>query len=230
MISTTDNYNVFEDPIKDIDTNLVVLMETLQECKDKDITFNFVSSWFVYGDSEIPAKESHPCNPKGFYSITKKAAEDLLISFCKTFEIEYRIFRLSNVIGKGDKFSKKKNALNYLAERIANDEDIGLYYGGDFIRDYIHVDDVCRALKIAMSDAPINQILNIGSGNPYVFRDLIKRLVEFTGSKSLISPIDPPEFHNLVQVKDMYLDTTNLQNLGFSTEISIDSALSELVS
>ena len=60
----------------------------------------------------LPVNESQPCDPKGFYSITKKCAEDLLISFCNTFGVKYRIIRLCNVMGKGDKgASSKKNAI-----------------------------------------------------------------------------------------------------------------------
>jgi nucleoside-diphosphate-sugar epimerase len=44
FISTTDNYNVYDKPQHDIYTNLTVLMETLSQCKDQDITFNFISS------------------------------------------------------------------------------------------------------------------------------------------------------------------------------------------
>ena len=52
LISTTHNYNVYDNPQLDIDTNLTVLIETLQECRGKPVTFTFVSSWFVFGDSE----------------------------------------------------------------------------------------------------------------------------------------------------------------------------------
>ena len=67
----------------DIETNLSVMMEVLEKLKEKDFVFNFISSWFVYGDTKMPASETSICFPKGFYSITKKAAEDLLISFCE---------------------------------------------------------------------------------------------------------------------------------------------------
>ena len=72
LISTTHNYNVYDNPQLDIDTNLTVLIETLQECRGRPVTFNFVSSWFVYGDTSLPAKEDAVCRPKGIYSITKK--------------------------------------------------------------------------------------------------------------------------------------------------------------
>ena len=94
MISTIHNYHIFENTHIDVDTNLSLLINTLDNAKQKfgnDFIFNFVSSWFVYGDTEIPVKETSMCKPKGFYSITKKAAEDLLISYCETFNIKYSI-------------------------------------------------------------------------------------------------------------------------------------------
>ncbi len=228
FISTTDNYNVLNDLHVDINTNLNKLMDVLEQCKGKDITFTFISSWFVYGDGPIPAKETQPCNPKGFYSITKKCAEDLLISFCKTFDIKYRILRLGNVYGGGDeKKSKKKNALQYLIDEIKQDRDISLYYGGRFIRDYIHVDDVCRAIKLCVDTAPENEIINIGSGNPYKFLYLINRVSK--NYKGTIHTIEPTDFHKIVQVKNFYLDVTKLNNLGFKPQITIEDGLESLL-
>ena len=63
LISTTHNYHVFEDPLLDIETNLSTLIKTLETCKDLDLTFNFVSSWFIYGDTELPATEDNECQP-----------------------------------------------------------------------------------------------------------------------------------------------------------------------
>jgi len=230
MISTTDNYNVLEDPYKDINTNLIKLMDVLDNCKNKDIIFNFVSSWFVYGDTDLPAKETSYCNPKGFYSITKKCAEDLLISYCKTFDIKYRILRLANVYGNNDSgTSKKKNALTYLINRIKNNEEINLYFNGYFIRDYIHVEDACKAIKLCLDKSQVNDIYNIGNGEPIVFKDIIDYVVKQTNSKSNIIAIDQPEFHRIVQVKDMYLDTTKINRLGFKKDIDIYQGISKLL-
>ena len=229
LISTTHNYNVFEDPQRDIDTNLKVLVEVLAACRDRSVTVNFVSSWFVYGETELPAREDAVCQPRGFYSITKKAAEDLLISYCQTFGMVYRIFRLANVIGPGDQFSKKKNALQFVAEQLRLHEPVDLYHGGDFYRDYLHVDDVCRAMRLLMDKAPLNTIFNVGRGENLKFRDLIDQLISLTGSRSELRAIDPPEFHRTVQVKDMYLDVARLTQLGFAPQISVNDALASIV-
>lgn len=230
MISTTDNYNVLQDPYKDINTNLSKLINVLENCKNKNIIFNFVSSWFVYGETDLPANENSNCNPKGFYSITKKCAEDLLISYCKTFKINYRILRLANVYGNNDKnVSSKKNALTYLINKIKNHEDINLYFDGYFFRDYIHVEDVCRAIKLCMERGELDEVYNIGNGEPIIFRNIINFVLKKTNSKSKVIKIDQPEFHKIVQVKDMYLNTDKIKKLGFKNSIDIYDGIAKLL-
>ena len=234
FISTTHNYNVFEDPYLDINTNLNLLVSVLEECKDKykeDVVFNFVSSWFVYGKTEdLPASESSFCDPLGFYSITKRAAEQLLVSYCETFGIKYRIIRLCNVYGASDtKVSKKKNALQYLINGILNNENINLYDGGENIRDFMHVSDVARAINLVIKKSPINDIINVGSGKPFKLIDIMSYVKEKTNSKSNFISIEPPEFHKIVQVKDMYLNVKKLDNLGFKPKYTIWDGLDMLI-
>ena len=233
LISTTDNYNSLSNLHIDIDTNLTVLMNVLERLpKGQDITFNFVSSWFVYGKNyEMPFREDHSkCNPTGFYSITKHCAEQLLVSFCQTNNIKYRIFRFANVLGEGDKkISKKKNALQYLIREIVENRDVHLYYGGEVLRDYIGVEDVASAIKLCIEKSPPNQIINIGSGRPHKFLDMINKAIEYSQSSSKIVHISPTQFHDIVQVRHSYLDTSKLVSLGFKQKKDINKIIEELV-
>jgi len=232
FISTVDNYNIHNNVHIDIDTNLSKLMDVIQANKRQDVIFNFISSWFVYGqNTDLPFNEDKTvCKPTGFYSITKKCAEEMIICFCNTFNIKYRILRLSNVLGEGDtKISRKKNALQFLIREAVNNRDIHLYYGGEVIRDYIYVDDVCRALKICVDTAPVNQIINIGSGKPYKFLDIIETAIEKAGSASRIINIEPTTFHNIVQTKHSYLDTAKLRSYGFKLNFTIEQIVERLV-
>ncbi len=229
LISRVDTQSIFTNPQLDIDTNIKVMIDVLENCKDKDVVFNFTSSSMVYGDCELPATENTCCNPKSFYAISKKCAEELLISYCKTFNIPYRILRLSNVYGKGDAgASSKKNAIQYLIQELKNNRGIKLYYGGDFIRDYLHVTDVARAIKLVVDSAPLNSIINIGSGIPYKFRYLIEEARLITGSNSEIEESSPPASHKILQVKDMCLEVEQLKSLGFEPIISIEEGIGEL--
>lgn len=233
LISTVDNYNVFSNPFLDINTNLTVLIETLQACRARfgeSFVFNFVSSWFVYGKTFLPASEFSRCNPMGFYSITKHAAEKLLESYCKTFGIKYRILRLCNVYGSGDKkASKKRNALQFLAGEVIAGRDINLYDEGKNIRDFLYVDDVCRAIRLVINKGATNEIYNIGSGQGYKFIDMMNYVKDKTKSPSNFVFVDPPDFHKVVQVKDMYLDTTRLKRLGFQPLVDIWHGLDMII-
>lgn len=233
FISTIHNYHVFTDTHIDIDTNLKCLIRVLDNARHRfgsNFTFNFISSWFVYGNTDMPAREDSVCNPRGFYSITKRAAEELLMSYCETFGIRYRILRLANVLGKSDtKVSAQKNALQYLINRMRNNEPIELYDDGEFYRDYIDVEDAVRAINLVIEQGEIDSIYNISNGNSLRFRDIIDYVHEKLVSQSTITCIPQREFHKIVQVKTMYLDNSRLQSLGYRPQFSINQTLDKLL-
>lgn len=230
FISTVDNYNVFTDPYIDIDTNLTTLIKTLESCKDTDVTFNFISSWFVYGDVDLPAKETSYCNPRGFYSITKRAAEQLLISYCETFGIKYRILRLGNVLGPQDnKISKKKNALQYLIGEMAANNPVNLYDGGEVFRDYIYVDDVVTAINLVIEKGLSNTIYNIGNGEKTYLKDIIEYAKERLHSTSQVNSIEAADFHKIVQTKNMVLDVSELKSLGYTPRYTVHDVVDMII-
>ena len=228
FISTTTNSHVFKDLHIDIDTNLTVLADVLEHCKDKDITFNFVSSAFVYGTDVIDAKEGDPCEPGGFYSITKRCAEQLLISYCKTFNVKYRIMRIANVYGDDKTVSAKKNVLKFLIGLMKENKDLVLYDDGMQLRDYMHVGDICRAMKLVMEKGEINSIYNIVTGNPLPFKNIMEKARDFLGSKSKFNYVDYPEFNKIAQAYNYSVNGDKLKALGFKPQISFDEGLKSL--
>lgn len=226
-ISTTNNYHVKTNPYIDIDTNLTTLIRVLENCKDKDVVFNFISSWFVYGQINGPFTEDSYCDPKGFYSITKRTAEQLLISYCETFNIKYRILRLANVLGPGDRnVSNRKNVLTYLIREIVKNNNIELLNDGIFYRDYIHVTDVCKAINLVLKFGEVNSIYNIGNGKPTLFRDAINYVLTKTKSTSNVSSITPDK---LVHSESMYMRNEKLKVLGYNAEYCLPKILDELI-
>jgi len=237
LISTTHNYNVFTDPTLDVKTNLLTFTEALDSWHKNNPkgVFNFVSSWFVYGERRGferagPTGEDEECRPAGFYSITKYAAEQLLVSFAETFGLNYRILRLCNIIGPGDKgASKQKNALQYLINEMKEDRDIELYENGQFHRTYMDVWDCAYALNMVMRRGNLNEVYNIGTEPACVFKDLIDYSHKHIGSKSQIKIIKQKEFHKKVQVKSFAMDCSKLYNLGFNPGYSIEQSLDRMI-
>lgn len=236
-ISTTDNYNVFDSHTLDIETNLLRFMDVLDACHKKYGTkfeFILISSWFVYGvpsSTAFPLLETTQPDPKGFYSITARAREQLLVSYCETFGIRYKILRLANVLGSKDKkVSKKKNALQYLIQKIILNETIELYDNGEFFRDYIDVRDCAVAIKSAMESTLPYTTYNISNGVSHKFRGLIEFVIEYSGSKSLVmDKLDVPEFHAVVQSKNVFISNRRLGETGYAPKYSIQDTLMKIV-
>lgn len=234
MISTVHNYNPTNgDSFVDIETNLTHFMEHLVAHKihwNGEGVFNLVSTWFVYGNTTLPAREDSPCNPTGFYSITARAREQLLISYAETFGLKYRILRLGNVLGAGDKkISRKKNALQYIVSEIAKGRDVDYLYKDGAIRDFIDVRDCVRAIHLVLEKGDTNQIYNIANGKGLNVNDLVEVAWQESGYMSKITQIPVPEFHRQVQTSKMYMDTKKLKALGYVQQHDIAQTVRELV-
>ena len=236
MISTVTNYHVKTNPYIDIDTNLTTLMKVLEQIKNNMLqaedgyVFNFISSWFVYGETEMPAHEESNCYPNGFYSITKRCAEQLLISYCETFGIKYRILRLANVAGHGDKkASPQKNALQHMINELKAGRDVNVYDGGNLYRDYIHVSDVARAITLIMETGEVNTTYNVGNGQPLLFKDMIEYAKELIGGEGKLVPIEIPQFHRTVQVRSMWMLSDKLKSLGYTPNYNMKAIIEDMV-
>ena len=236
MISTVTNYHVKTNPYIDIDTNLTTLMKVLEQIKNNMLqaedgyVLNFISSWFVYGETEMPAHEESNCYPNGFYSITKRCAEQLLISYCETFGIKYRILRLANVAGHGDKkASPQKNALQHMINELKSGRDVNVYDGGNLYRDYIHVSDVARAIKLIMETGEVNTTYNVGNGQPLLFKDMIEYAKELIGGEGKLVPIEIPQFHRTVQVRSMWMLSDKLKSLGYAPNYDMKAIIEDMV-
>jgi dTDP-glucose 4,6-dehydratase len=225
LISTTDNKTYKENPHIDVETNLVQLLKRLEACRTAGIhTFNFVSSWFVYGsDHQYPNEEAN-CDPNGFYSITKYTAEKLVKEYCTSFGINYRIFRLGNVYGGPDKGSTKRNALHYLIEQLKEDKDITVYI--NISRDFIHILDVCRALELLCNHGRVNSTYNVGTGLSIRFGYALDKAKHILNSKGhVLRDVVPSDYNQAVRFG---LNCTKLQAHGFKPLISFEEGLKDL--
>lgn len=233
FISTAHNYYIFEKPHLDIDTNLNKLIDVLEAFRlnNPNGVFNFISSWFVYGmNSTMDTKESDYPDPRGFYSITKRAAEQMLMCYCDTHNLKYRILRMTNIIGEGDKgVSTKKNALQYMMGLLKKNESVKLYDEGSNIRDYMHVDDACRAIHLCINNSPTNTIVNISNRQPVTIGELVRYSKEKMGSTSEILSVETPASHKVVQYVAVCLNNDKLLSYGYTPSINTLQAVDRIL-
>ncbi len=215
---TTTNYNVFDNnPAIDFETNLVLFINTLKNLK-LNSEVNLISSWFA----------SHP---RGLYSISKLAQEQVTISYCKTMKHNYRIVRLNNIVGGDKNRSSKKNALEFIVDKLKKNEDIQIYKGNNY-RNYMHVSDCCRAIKLILDKGRLNGHFEIGGIKSYKVKELVDYCHQKLNSKSNITIIDTPRFHEIVQVNSYHAPKEDLNelyyDLGFKPEYNMWQILDEL--
>jgi len=236
LISTVTNYGVFDDVHVDIDTNLTLLMDVLenwkryQERTGKKGVFNFISSWSVYGNQiQLPVPETAFCDPRGFYIITKRCAEQLLIDYCIAFGLNYRILRLSNVQGPGDKPSPKKNALQYAINQLSEGKDVELFGDGNFYRDFMHVEDTVRAIELILCKGKIKDIYNIGNGWTWLYKDILEHVISLMKDPGKVVYREPTEFQKRIPVASFFMDTRKLRGLGFKPEYLCSKLYNSLI-
>lgn len=233
--STVDNYNVLTDPYIDVDTNLNGTIALLEACKNlqKKPKIIYLSTFFVYGNeyekTKQPITEDAKTDPLAIYPATKLCAESIIKLYHRLYDIPYLICRLTNVYGAFEDYTnKKKGALNYLIMQAIKGEELRIYKGGNFERDYIYTDDVIDALHF-LEDKATNDLFLIGNGTPVLFKDIIDYLSENTARKSPIVEIDPPEFHKAVGITSFVADTSKINALGWKATIDYKEGLKRII-
>lgn len=106
--------------------------------------------------------------PTNIYAATKLAQENILSSWCQSFQVPLSILRLQNVYGAGQSLDNAyTGVLTYFARQAANGETVEVYEDGGIIRDFVHVTDVVQAILCALATPPPAvqpRTLDIGSG------------------------------------------------------------------
>lgn len=233
--STVHNYHVLTDPYLDIDINLNGAVRLLELCKDlpKRPKIIYLSTFFVYGNEYSRTKkvitEESKTEPLGIYPATMLCAESIIKLYSRIYDIPYIICRLANVYGEREGFGdSKKGVLNFLIMKAVKGENINLYNGGNFYRDYIHVDDVVSALRF-LERKTSNDLFLIGYGKPVKFKDMLDYILEQTGKRSRIIDIEPPPFHKAVGITNFVADTSKINSLGWRAAIDYRIGLQRVI-
>lgn len=114
--------------------------------------------------------------PTSVYGATKLAQEHVLASWCRSFHVPHAILRLQNVYGPGQSLNNPYTGIVPLFSRLARDgKSIPLYEDGAMLRDFVFIDDVAAAIRLAI-DAPeaVDAPLDIGTGQSISIGELAR--------------------------------------------------------
>ena len=165
----------------------VSLMEAMRDVGVRRVVY--ISSGTVYGDqNEQPLKETATPNPRSPYAVSKLAGEYYVRTIGDLWEIETVSLRVFNAYGPGQHLPASHPPVipNFLRQAV-RDGTLVVHGQGLQTRDYVFVDDVVRCM-VAAATAPEldNMVINVGSGTETSVKELVRLIVEMTGSKAEI--------------------------------------------
>ncbi len=163
----------------------VTLMEAMRDVGVRRVVF--ISSGAVYGDQQTqPLAESAVPNPRSPYAVSKLAAEYYVRTIGDLWGIETVSLRVFNAYGPGQHLPPSHPPVipNFLKQAMRGGTLV-VHSEGNQTRDYVFLDDVIAAM-IAAATAPglDNLVINIGSGTETSVRELVRLVLEVTGSRA----------------------------------------------
>ena len=184
LVSTTIPSSSNENPVYDVETNLVPTVRLLDlACKSGARRVVFLSSGgTVYGKpNTLPIPEDHPTRPMVSYGVVKVAIENYLRLFHHLHGLEYAILRLSNPYGPRQDPAGAQGAAAVFLGRALKNERISIWGDGSVVRDYIHVKDAVAGILAAGLATTPAQTLNIGSGQGTSLNELVQAIRTASG-------------------------------------------------
>lgn len=188
LVSTTLPKNSNDDPIYDVQSNVVGSLQMLNAMvANKVQKIIFISSGgTVYGTPHyLPIDEQHPTNPLVSYGITKLTIEKYLQMFESLHGIKAITLRVANPYGERQRIETAQGAVGVFLHRALKDTPIEIWGDGSVTRDYIHISDVAEAFLQAINYTGTKRTFNISSGQGVSLNELIG-LLEGVLGKSIV--------------------------------------------
>jgi dTDP-glucose 4,6-dehydratase len=183
-----------------------------------------ISTDEVYGSVASGAsRETDELKPRNPYAASKAGADRLAYSYWATYELPVIVTRASNNYGP---YQFPEKVIPLFVTNAFDDIPVPLYGDGMNVRDWLHVDDHCRALDLLIEKGANGEVYNIGGGNEVTNRDLTCQLLAHAGkTPALIKAVADRPGHD----RRYCLDCTKLRALGWAPKTPFDAGLRDTV-
>ncbi len=209
-----------------VSTNVMgtqVLLDAARSSKIK--RFLHVSTDEVYGSiSQGSWPEDHPLLPNSPYSASKAGSDLLVRAYNRTHKLDTIITRCSNNYGH---FQFPEKVIPLFITNILEGKKVPLYGDGLNIRDWLHVDDHCRGIALALTKGKSGEVYNIGGGTELTNLELTHKILKAMNvGEEFIQPVEDRKGHDL----RYSVDITKISNeLGYSPQVNFDQGLLETI-
>jgi dTDP-glucose 4,6-dehydratase len=186
--------------------------------------FMHISTDEVYGSTpEGSFIETDMLSPSSPYSASKAGSDLLALSYFKTHKLPVVVTRCTNNYGP---YQFPEKLIPFFVTNLIEGKKVPVYGTGKNVRDWIHVNDHCRALEFLLMKGVFGEIYNIGGGNERTNLEITHKIVSLLQKdKSMIDYVKDRPGHDF----RYSVDCSKLRSLGWKPEYSFDEGLAATV-
>ena len=219
-----------EDPSIFLQTNIIGTSVLMDACrKYGNIRYHQVSTDEVYGDLPLDRPdlfftEETPIHTSSPYSSSKAGADLLVQAYHRTFNLPTTISRCSNNYGP---YHFPEKLISLMIINCLNNKPLPVYGKGLNVRDWLYVEDHCKAIDLIIHKGRIGEIYNVGGHNEMANIDIVKLIVNKLGkSEDLITYVTDRKGHDLRYA----IDPTKISNeLGWLPETKFKDGIEKTI-
>jgi UDP-glucose 4,6-dehydratase len=205
-----------------------VLLENVRLYKKVE-KFIHVSTDEVYGDSQYndicSKKEQSILCPNNPYSATKAAAEMIVGSYARCYNMPIIITRGNNVYGPNQHHEK---LIPKFIKLLKENKKVTIHGDGSYIRSFLHSEDTSRAFELILNNGSVGEIYNIGTTDEYSIMDITKKIIMLIKNtedyKEHIEYVSDRIYNDI----RYFIDTSKLESMGWKPEKHFDEELAKL--
>jgi len=223
LAGTSSVVGSIESPAADFGANVVETVRLLEAARRAGHrgTIVYQSSAAVYGrPTRLPVCEGDPTRPISPYGVSKLACERYLAVYCELYGLRGVSLRAFSVYGARQ---RKLIVYDVMCRLGESPDDVWLAGDGEQTRDFIHVDDVVRALLIVAAKAPLSgEVYNVATGDSRSINELLECLAAVMGVKLGSIERRPARKGD---PERWSADTSLIRSLGFAPQVPLDDGL-----
>lgn len=171
-----------ENPSIFLETNIIGTQVLLDACKRNNVKrFHQVSTDEVYGDLPLDRKdllftENNPIKTSSPYSASKAAADLLVLAYYRTYNLPITISRCSNNYGP---YHFPEKLIPLMIINALSGKSLPIYGDGLNVRDWLYVEDHCRAIDLIIKKGCVGEVYNIGGNSEKTNIEVVKTIVNY---------------------------------------------------
>ena len=214
-----------DEPEVFLKTNILGTQVLLDACRKRNIRFHQVSTDEVYGDLPLDRPdlfftEETPIHTSSPYSASKAAADLLVTAYFRTYGAKVTISRCSNNYGP---YHFPEKLIPLIIANALEGKELPVYGEGKNVRDWLYVEDHCKAIDLILENGRLGEVYNIGGHNEKTNLEVVKTVLKILGkSEDLIRFVKDRPGHDMRYA----IDPTKIRNeLGWYPETTFEEGI-----